>query len=203
VQDTVSYTDWYTIQEDGTVETPSHVERLIPTEDGYILDVLLGSRSIANSTILVPGEAFNVVGLFNEQYKIAEDLDMLFRLAAKYKFKFTGLPLYGYRILTNSISSDRRIYLNRKMNPKAEIVQKYIKVCFQTGGFRNDLLRRDAHGKLMRYVASTHDYKKLLKLLLTNYDCFRSFCFFLTHKEWTTWDHIFTPRSAESPHPSQ
>jgi glycosyltransferase involved in cell wall biosynthesis len=183
----VVYSDWFTIDKDNKVRTHTHVPRLAPCEDGYILDLLLGSRGICIATILVPRYLLDISGPFREDTVVAEDMDMLYRLARRFPFFYTPFPLYGYRLLDDSMSNSRSITKNRQKNKKAQIIRDFIKICEREHGFRNYALHRDAYGKYLSYLATTHSWKDIIRECMSSFWSFNALLYFLLHRSWTSY----------------
>jgi glycosyltransferase involved in cell wall biosynthesis len=183
----VVYSDWFTLDKDNKVETHTHAPRLAPCEDGYILDLLLGSRSICIATILVPRVLLDISGPFREDYVVAEDMEMLYRLARRFPFYYVPFPLYGYRLLYDSLSNSSHITKNRQKNKKAEIIKNFIKICEREHGFRNYTLHRDAYGKYLSYLATTHSWEDIIRECMNSFWSFNALLYFLLHKSWTSY----------------
>jgi glycosyltransferase involved in cell wall biosynthesis len=160
--DTVIYSDWFSIR-DSRVETASHVNRGYPTAEGMILDVLLASRSIVNSTLMFPKKNLSVVGSYNESLIIGEDMDLTFRLAHRFPFAFVNKPLYGYRIGIPSLSTSK-YFKDPEINPRIRLMQKYIKLC----RFRDKNLKIKAYIRMMSFIGTSRQWHNLIRCGITD-----------------------------------
>ncbi|MEM0117495.1 MAG: glycosyltransferase family A protein [Conexivisphaerales archaeon] len=172
----VIYSDWFSIRK-GRVETLSHFARGAPMAEGKILDYLLASRSIVNSALMVPKRDFEMVGYFREDLKVAEDLEMLYRLAYRFPFAIVKKATYGYRIGIESISTLNNMLSHRT---HVQILESYIRICH----FRNEELKRRAYRRLMAYMAAAHQYRKMVTKMLTNKYCFMASLAYLREGSW-------------------
>jgi glycosyltransferase involved in cell wall biosynthesis len=175
-QQAIIYSDWFSIR-NGKVETQSHFPRGAPQAEGMILDYLLASRSIVNSALLIPKRDFETVGYYDEHLKVAEDLEMLYRLALKFPFAIVKKPIYGYRIGIRSTSTEasHESYLSH-----VKILEKYIKLCT----FRSKDLERRAYRRLLGYMAAAHLYRKMALKILSNRHCFAASFSYLREGYW-------------------
>lgn len=71
-------------------------------------NALMRINYVASGSTTVKREVFQDVGLFNEDYWIAEDYDMWVRIAEKYPIKYIHKVLYYYRIIPGSKSLTQR-----------------------------------------------------------------------------------------------
>lgn len=120
----------------GKVMKRSDMRKQIP-HDGMILKYLVKNFQTM-CTILMKREIFADVGYFDEELKTAEDIDMLLRIASKYKIGVTEQPLIrvrtGYPSLSGEIFTGNRLIALEKIgqyNPaflseNKELIQKKI-----------------------------------------------------------------------------
>lgn len=89
---------------DGSNETPRHEGRTYV--DGQITDELFLENLISFGTAMVRRECFELLGGFNEQYRMGIDWELWLRLSTKYHFRFVDRVTYVYRVWEGQMSSD-------------------------------------------------------------------------------------------------
>jgi glycosyltransferase involved in cell wall biosynthesis len=103
----VVYCDVSTFGHQDPAVPPTFFERLKwPPPRGKVLDKMAECCFPQTSTLLIKREAFNQVGLFDENLPNCQDYDILFRIAAKFDFEVINLPLVKYRIHPSQISKN-------------------------------------------------------------------------------------------------
>lgn len=143
-----------------TIDSTSAVIRTtsIKFNDDELLELfMIYKRPFINgNTILIPAEAFAVVGYFNEDLKYTQDYDLWFRLQKKYQFRFIDEPLIQSRrhptqgSITDHTERDSKIKEDYSRNSNiekltAELNHKnayqtilyFCLYCYAQGGERN------------------------------------------------------------------
>ena len=107
---------------------------------GDIFHKLLGKNIVGPpSSVLIEKEKLESVGLFNEEFIYAEDIELWYRFAKKYNIYSLDKPLIQYRYRKNSLSknykkmgeyTEKALYLilkncNLSKSNKSEILTKY------------------------------------------------------------------------------
>jgi glycosyltransferase involved in cell wall biosynthesis len=70
--------------------------------------LLMRNNYVASGSVTVRRDALNKVGLFNEEYMIAEDYDLWLRISEEYPIKYIHKVLYYYRIIPGGDSLTQR-----------------------------------------------------------------------------------------------
>ncbi len=87
------------------VNSDGSIEKQLFKKSKDLLKDLLGMNVIPYpSAVMVRRETFEEIGLFDEQFKIADDWDMWLRIAQKYEFDFVDSVLFKYHIHGNNIT---------------------------------------------------------------------------------------------------
>jgi len=83
-------------------------------------DLMMKQNFVASGSTTVKKSVFDDIGLFNEEYWIAEDYDMWVRISEKYKIKYIHEVLYYYSIVSGDSSLTQRadIQMNHIKNIK-------------------------------------------------------------------------------------
>lgn len=71
--------------------------RKYPEHDRELRKIIFKFNPIAQPAMMCRAECFRAVGLYNEKYRVDEDLDMLFRLGEKYEFANVQQVVIRYR----------------------------------------------------------------------------------------------------------
>ena len=71
-------------------------------------DLMMKQNFVASGSTTVKKSVFDDIGLFNEEYWIAEDYDMWVRISEKYKIKYIHEVLYYYSIVSGDSSLTQR-----------------------------------------------------------------------------------------------
>ena len=116
------YSDAFVIDENGRV-LYRVFEKLEP-HSGKIYRNLFLVNFIPCLTAVIPKRVFEDVGLFPEEYTMAEEYDLFLRIAEKYKIEYVKEPLAKYRVHGESISS-RKFVLG--YTERIDIIEKMIK----------------------------------------------------------------------------
>lgn len=80
----------------------------------------------SSSSILIKRSVFNTIGLFDENFKSADDRDLYIRINQLYNFIFVQKPLFYYFIHDNNISSKDNKDL--RINEQEKIIEKHKKI---------------------------------------------------------------------------
>jgi len=93
----VTYCDFWQMDDQGN---PIPSRRTIQKKSGSIFgDVIEDPKAYGiKTTILLPKNCLEDVGLFDESLPCGEDLDMILKLSWAYSFTFLDEKLYGYRV---------------------------------------------------------------------------------------------------------
>ncbi|MCU0235858.1 MAG: glycosyltransferase [Acidobacteria bacterium] len=89
------YADYFLIDAVGAI-TGKVATPWLPRHEA--LKALFGRQYINGSTLMVRRACFDSVGLFNEELRYSQDMEMWFRLLQRYEFGRVPLPLAGWRI---------------------------------------------------------------------------------------------------------
>ena len=75
--------------------------------EGYIFEKILGRNIIgAPSSVLIKRNVLEDVGLFNEEFRYAEDIELWYRITKRYSVYSTNDYLIKYRFRENSLSKN-------------------------------------------------------------------------------------------------
>lgn len=80
---TILYGDYAVFSDNPDVVSEKRLPRVTPEQFRYFLTI---KNILHGCTLLVPKEAFEECGLFNEKLRTTQDYDLWFRLAKKYRF---------------------------------------------------------------------------------------------------------------------
>ncbi len=80
--------------------------REVIKKDGDIMKYLLYRPYITCSYMLIKKTVFSKVGIFDETFKTAEDLDMLLRICSEYKAALVAEPLVKFRATAKSLHKE-------------------------------------------------------------------------------------------------
>jgi len=125
------YSDSYFIDSAGNkIKTAFETEK--PAR-GYVFNELLCRYNfIPLLTAIIRKEVFIEVGLFNPQYKMAEEYDLFLRIAYPYPIDYVGLPLAKYRIHDDNFSRNLDVgikevfeIMNEWLHKDPEIKKEY------------------------------------------------------------------------------
>src|SRR5262245_44578813 len=125
---TVYYGDFATIDASGKlIETHSMRRRrwLVPVHlpARAVRPALILSGSIHGCTLLVPRQAFERVGLFDERLRTTQDYDLWFRMAPLFPFEHSPGALVHARIHANQGTNRLRDQAQREID---ELYQRYL-----------------------------------------------------------------------------
>lgn len=157
------YSDGYFIDSVGDIiKTAFETEK--PAR-GYVFNELLcGYNFIPLLTVIIRKEVFDEVGLFNPEYKIAEEYDLFLRIAYSYPIDYVEFPLAKYRIHEGNFSRNLDIGIKEEL----EILNKWI--CENSALTKDDVqkvkikkLKRIAALYLHYFVKYTHLPKRFAK----------------------------------------
>ncbi|WP_096230370.1 glycosyltransferase family 2 protein [Thermoanaerobacterium sp. RBIITD] len=78
--------------------------------DGFVFDkILFGNIIGAPSSVMIKREVFEYVGLFNEEFRYAEDIELWYRITRKYNIYSLNEYLLYYRVRKNSLSKNLKM----------------------------------------------------------------------------------------------
>ncbi len=80
-------------------------------KDKALRQKIFKQSPIAQPASIVRAECYKVVGLYNESFPPAEDIDMSFRIGTKYKFANLPVSLIKYRLHSNSATTKKLRYI--------------------------------------------------------------------------------------------
>lgn len=99
----------YQIMVNGRIRKPFYKSKI---KVNY--DALMRVNYVASGSVTLKREAINKVGLFNEDYWIAEDFDYWLRLSEEFPIKYIHKVLYYYRIIPKGNSLTQRADIQEK-----------------------------------------------------------------------------------------
>ncbi|AMN47448.1 hypothetical protein ACG33_10130 [Steroidobacter denitrificans] len=96
------------------LEARSHVEevdgRLHLFSSTIFHDLLVLRRLVWTGTVMIPRHALQAVGSFNETHRIAEDIDLWFRIARRYKLAYLDKSTATYLLHGDGITNNFGLY---------------------------------------------------------------------------------------------
>ena len=105
---------------DGIIE--ESLSRLRPLKRGNVLKSVLHSNFIVTSSVLVRKDIFySEIGFFDASISYSSDFDMWIRILRKWELDFSPQLLVHYRVLKNSISSNKE----KVFSSKCEILESF------------------------------------------------------------------------------
>lgn len=177
VEDKVVYTDYFSLDEDNRVSKTNHLS-LDRIHSGRILnEILKRGGLLATASAIFLREAALEVGLFDESLRIREDFDFILKLAGSRDFVGIPLPLYGYRIHTNSL-----IYTTPKMesySTKLKIMEKHLRMNPQVLRGQDG---REIKRQIARCLIISRNYKSALLYALKDPSMVEAFYFCMSNK---------------------
>lgn len=94
----------------------------IPPANGWVASQLLERSFLPMPTVMIRREAFDTVGVFNENLDSCEDLDMWLRLSVAYPCAYTDRVVAWYRLHSLSMSSNVYKIAERRL----QVLTKFI-----------------------------------------------------------------------------
>ena len=85
---------------------------------------LLRVNYIASGSVTLRREVLSDVGLFNSDYRVAEDYDLWLRISEKYDISYLNKILYTYRIIEDGKSLTQRKDLQRLLDENVRRIKK-------------------------------------------------------------------------------
>ena len=85
---------------------------------------LMRQNFVASGSVTVKKEVFDKVGLFNEEYWIAEDYDMWIRIAEEFKIEYVNDILYYYSVVPGGTSLTQRSDIQKKHDINIDKIKK-------------------------------------------------------------------------------
>jgi glycosyltransferase involved in cell wall biosynthesis len=159
----VVYSDWFRIDELGNILPPGRLQK--PRISGNIFASALEMVFGASTMFLIPRGIIDIVGMFDENLRWAEDLDFTLRLARRFPFMYIDEKLYGYRVHKKSkrtlISRSERLYCESK------VIRRH----FEEG--KKALGKNSQHriiSLLTQYYLKTKQYREMFSLYVSNPD---------------------------------
>lgn len=101
------YSDYLCIDEYNTYILKHYKSKGFQSQN-EALKCLLSYNFINTSTVMVAKECLEEVGLFNENYKYLEDLDLWIRIGSIYKYEYINKPLVKTRSHSNNLRNKIR-----------------------------------------------------------------------------------------------
>ena len=115
------YSDSYFIDSVGnTIKTAFETEN--PARGHVFNELLCGYNFIPLLTAIIRKDVLDEVGLFNPDYKMAEEYDLFLRIAHLYSIDYVGSPMAKYRIHEGNFSRNLDIGIKEEL----EILNKWI-----------------------------------------------------------------------------
>ncbi len=96
--------------------------KISPPFKGKVFNKLLSDNFVPILTVMLKRTVFEKTGLFNSNYKIAEDWDFFLRLAKNYSFDYINTPLAEYRVHDASFSKNAKLALEESL----DLMQRYL-----------------------------------------------------------------------------
>ena len=112
-KEVILYSDYDLINPKSEFIRTARINHIKPQEFRY---ALLTSYPIHGCTALIPKNCFDSIGLFNEQLKTTQDLEMWFRMAKKYEFIHIAAPLIKVRLHHNQGIISMKSILDMEVN---------------------------------------------------------------------------------------
>lgn len=75
---------------------------------GFIFEKLLADNFIPTSSVVIKKDVLNEVGLFKQNFLIAQDFDLYLRIAERYPVDYVDEVLFKYRILPDGFSTRKK-----------------------------------------------------------------------------------------------
>ena len=91
-------------------------------------DPLVLRRLIWTGTVMIPKPVFEDVGRFNETLRIAQDIDLWFRIARKYEIVFIDLPTATYFLHGNGVTNNKSSYYIHTI----KVLEQYLDPLYKT-----------------------------------------------------------------------
>jgi glycosyltransferase involved in cell wall biosynthesis len=84
---------------------------------GYITKNILNNYQVSFMTALIRAESLkNLDFIFDKNYSIIGDFDLIYRLSLKWKFIYIIKPLGFYRVHNNNLSKNNRLFIDELQN---------------------------------------------------------------------------------------
>ncbi len=99
--------DWLVVSDGGSFE-PSVLDRCKNAGSGYRFREIVQASFILTSTVVLRRSHLEEVGLFDESFPTAEDLDLWLRISYRYQVALVRKPLVVKRNRPDNLSSDYR-----------------------------------------------------------------------------------------------
>lgn len=110
-------------------------------------DLLVLRRLVWTGTVMIPRRVLQEIGLFNENYRIAEDMDLWFRIARRYKLAYLDKSTATYLLHGDGITNNFGLYYRSTVavlesfmsdpaippSHKAKIRKKIAAYCYDLG----------------------------------------------------------------------
>lgn len=158
------YSDSYVIDGAGNLKKDTIFHGVKPFR-GNVFNKLFYNNFIPCLTVVTRKEVLDKVGLFNLEYKIAEEYDLFLKIAERCSIDFIEQPLAKYRIHGESFSKNIEIAVDEDFQiitywlKKKPDLKKELKYAIK---LKNARLR----ARLIKYHLKKHEIKKTMQALL-------------------------------------
>jgi len=85
----------------------------LPLEDKVIKDMLIEMNQFCHGSVMIRRDALDKIGLYRDCFKYAQDYDLWLRISEKYKVMNLPELLVCYRMVDNSITSNKMLLQSR------------------------------------------------------------------------------------------
>lgn len=137
------------------------VERCDPELVGNIYPQLLVQNRMTGGTVVIRKDILDEVGLFDPEFKAAENWDLWIRISKKYKAALVNKPLVQYRKHSGNMSGDFSLMISAKRR----IMEKHCdrRSCDPAIRKSSALAEANYHYRLGVYYFSSERYREALK----------------------------------------
>jgi glycosyltransferase involved in cell wall biosynthesis len=138
--------------------------------EGMVFNAILtGTFRFTLASIAVPRHFFDMVGLYDESLRYAEDLDMVLRLSARFPFYFERLSTYGWRV--HQDSSSVAMARPRRMSYESKTLERHLLDNLST---LDSKTKRKAFNRLLGCYVGSGQWMKLVKISFVDLQAFLS-----------------------------
>jgi glycosyltransferase involved in cell wall biosynthesis len=151
----VVYSDCWLL--DGSGKRLPHWPGKFCTMRGMIFKEYLTLGMPAETTLMLPKEFFNKVGLFDESVTWGEDTNMILRLAGNYPFKYLDKQLYGYR--QHPGNTWNKMSNRQRLASKTPILEKHFRTNIRN---LDETTRKTVRERHIKGYFESHQYGKAM-----------------------------------------
>lgn len=135
-----------------------------PERGNVFIELLLSRNFIQLLTVIIRKKVLNEVGLFNSNYKSAEEYDLFLKIADLHPIDYIDLPLAKYRLHENNLSRNLSIGIKEDLEIMDSWLEKYPelkKECFNRLFLKKMRLYRALY--FYNIITYAHLPKRLIK----------------------------------------